>query len=188
MKKLLLILTICFAGFGFTQSFSGKGSKVHSVSLNSNHFHHINHNWSNGGSAYGFIGQGDYGLHPYLSLGWQGSIGWGRFNANAWSRSNTIYFSGGATFNFHFYQLISDKSGENIYADQLDIYAGVNLGAGFGLSLYEDFNGNRSSEGFPVVYGGPHLGIRWYPNAGNIGIQLEGGYGKSYASLGVVFR
>lgn len=190
MKKVILTsLVVLFTTLSFAQAFSGKGAKIHSVALNASHFHHINDKFLyKGGNSYGIIGQGEYGIHQYVGIGWQASVGWGRQNSNAWSSSNSIYFAGGFTTNFHFYQLIADKTGENIASDQLDIYAGLNIGFGFGGHLYQNINGGRNSYGFPIVYGGGHLGLRWYPNAGKIGMVFEGGYGKSYASFGVVFR
>lgn len=190
MKKVILTsLVVLFTTLSFAQAFSGKGAKNHSISLNASHFHHLKDQFFyRGGNAYGFIGQGEYGIHQYVGIGWQASVGWGRQFNNAWSSSNSIYLSGGFTANFHFYQLIADKTGENIASDQLDIYAGLNLGFGFGGYFYQNVNGGRNSYGFPIAYGGGHLGLRWYPNAGNIGLMVEAGYGKTYASFGVVFR
>ena len=42
--------------------------------------------------------------------------------------------SAGLVINFHFYQLIQDKSTMNIHGDKLDLYAG--LAAGGGPNIY----------------------------------------------------
>jgi hypothetical protein len=88
----------------------------------------------------------------------------------------------GMIANFHFYQLIDDKNGKNLHADKLDIYAGMSLGSGIGMMFYAD-----EPRLVPVFFGGPHVGLRWYPKS-RVGLNVELGYGKSIACIGVVVR
>jgi hypothetical protein len=171
----------------FAQSFSGKGQSVYSISVGAfNYFHLKNSNigFANAGNAYGIIGQGEYGVHDYVGVGWQVNAGWGPGTYNLFS-TNRFYTSLGASVNFHFYRLIDDKVDADIFSDQLDIYFGININGGIGIRAYKN---NNSSDIFGVLSAGPHLGVRWYPKAGNVGMVAEIGYGKSYASFGAVFK
>ncbi|MGQ3014256.1 MAG: hypothetical protein ACT6QS_11160 [Flavobacteriales bacterium] len=118
------------------------------------------------GFTVGFGGRAPYGA------GWGWGYGSGQFNVPI-----------GGFCNFHFYQLIADKTGKNIHADKLDIYGGLNLGSGIAF-----WPGNPGGERvMPMVYFGPTAGIRYYfkPNFGVIG---EVGWGKTDVSAGLIWK
>ena len=184
MKKTLLIAVLLISGITFSQSFSGKGQSIYSLSVGAFNYFHLkksNVGFANAGNAYGLIGQGEYGVHEYIGVGWQVNAGWspGVFT------TNRFYTSLGMSVNFHFYRLIDDKVDADIFSDQLDIYFGLNVNGGIGVRAY---NNSNNTDVFGVISAGPHLGVRWYPKAGNVGITAEAGYGKTYASFGVVFK
>lgn len=88
--------------------------------------------------------------------------------------------------NFHFLQLISDKSGKSI-SEKLDVYAGLSIGSGPAFALAKSgYKEYKNDVGF-LIYGGPHAGIRFYPKS-NVGIYAELGYGKSYFNGGISFK
>lgn len=168
----------------------GKSSKVLTLGVGVSNYHHLD------GYYYGdpdrirrayvpttgmLVFQGEFGVHKYVGLGFHTGFG-GR---GRWSRD---YVGGwhvpvGMLTNFHFYQLIADNTSRNIHADVLDIYAGLSLGTGVAVSYF----GDGTVRGVPLLYGGPHVGIRWY-FAPAVGLTAELGYGKNVASAGFVFK
>src|SRR5690606_374600 len=72
--------------------------------------------------------QGEFGIHEYVGIGFTTGFG-GRSRWN-YGYSGEMNVPIGFVSNFHFYQLIADKSGKNIHADKLDIYFGGSLGSG----------------------------------------------------------
>lgn len=132
-----------------------------------------------GGVAIG----GEWAIHDYVGIGFttgvQGGVSrwngfWGAFNYGV------VSIPVGVVANFHFYQLIDDKSDKDIHADQLDIYAGISLGSGVSI-LPEPGWVNA------LFFVGPHAGVRYYFTE-KFGVNLELGYGKSFVSGGVVLK
>lgn len=87
--------------------------------------------------------------------------------------------------NFHFYQLIGDKTGKDLYQSKLDIFVGVSAGTGVGVVFYNSSIVN--DQVLPLAFGGPHVGARWY-FAENMGLTGQFGFGKSLVDLGIVFK
>lgn len=135
--------------------------------------------------------QGEFGVHNYVGIGFTTGIG-GRAG---YSRS-AIYYGFGRTYssygevnvpvgiiaNFHFYQLIADKSGKDIKADKLDVYAGASVGSGVAVTFYSNTN-----HIYPIVFGGAHVGARYY-FTDKLGANVEVGFGKSIVNGGLVFK
>ena len=94
--------------------------------------------------------------------------------------------------NFHFLQLIADKTGKD-FADKLDVYAGLSIGGGamfvFPSTATQNYYpaGTKLNRSGPMFYGGGHLGIRFYPKS-NFGIFAEVGYGKSIVQGGIALK
>lgn len=126
--------------------------------------------------------QGEFGIHKYVGLGFTTGIGGG----GAWR----VYYPEinapiGFIANFHFYQLIADKTSKDIHADKLDIYAGLNIGSG--VAVVFDRRGAGDARLHPLFFAGPQVGIRYY-FVPKVAVNAELGYGKSWANVGFSFR
>gem|GEM_PF-564806 len=137
--------------------------------------------------------QGEFGIHNYVGIGfttgiggnashsWRGKRYWG---SGAAFYAGSFIFPIGMIANFHFYQLIADKTGKEIHADKLDIYGGVSLGSGVAMLFYREGVSNRLSA---IIFGGVHAGARYY-FTDKFGVNLEVGWGKHIVNGGVVFK
>lgn len=168
----------------------GKGSKVLTLGVGASNFHHLDgHYYNRPGLRYRAYspttGQlafhGEFGVHKYVGLGFftgvGGRAGWTNNYLGTWN------IPLGMLANFHFYQLIADHASRDIHADVLDIYAGLSLGSGLAFTYYSD----AVVRVIPILYGGPHVGIRYF-FAPKVGITAEAGYGKSNGMFGFVFK
>lgn len=138
--------------------------------------------------------QGEFAIHKYVGLGFTTGLG-GR-GPLLYGYTGELNIPLGVIANFHFYQLIADKSGKNIHADKLDIYAGISLGSGLAFTFYD--NGTRVGPGglvdhnsttriVPMAFGGLHAGVRYY-FVPRVGVNGEIGWGKSLVNVGLVFK
>ncbi len=130
--------------------------------------------------------QGEFGVHKYVGLGFTTGFG-GR---GAWQNRypSEINIPIGLICNFHFYQLIADKTDKNIHADKLDIYVGANLGSGIAATFYPEYpDYPRTTRITPIAFAGLHAGLRYYFKP-KVGVNLELGFGKSLANVGFVFK
>ncbi len=175
-----------------------KSSKVIGVGFGASSFFHVNaagKKYYNG--AYSPVTgqinlQMEFGIHDYVGLGFQTGFGGGGPVAGRGWRGRWYWYDGYyngsinlpiAIFaNFHFYQLIADKTGKDIHADKLDIYGGINLGTGVGFLFYDD--GTLVT---PLAFGGFHAGVRYFFTE-KFGANLEVGYGKQIVNGGLVFK
>jgi len=191
------------------KAFEGKGSKTISIGLGGSSFNA----WfpTNGRGPmkwwhpfYGTLNvQTEFGVHKYVGVGFNIGVGACR-NLNGFSRYSALLgYNEYSSFwsvsipvavaaNFHFYQLIEDKTKKNIHGDKLDLYAGANLGAGpafaFAKKGLTDNNGNplKGDVGY-VIFGGIQVGVKYYPKS-KVGMFLEVGYGKTLVNGGVSFK
>lgn len=124
--------------------------------------------------------QGEFGVHKYVGLGFTTGVG-GRAGLG-YGYVGEINIPMGMIVNFHFYQLIANKNQKNIHADKLDIYAGLNMGSGLAITYY-----NNNTRIVPLAFGGPHVGLRYYPIP-KFGLNIELGFGKSIVNGGFVFK
>lgn len=124
--------------------------------------------------------QGEFGIHKYVGLGFTTGVG-GR---GGWTNNYNGEFNIpiGMLSNFHFYQLIADKSSKSINADKLDIYAGLSIGSGLAFTYYPTDN-----RVVPIAFGGIHAGVRYYFSE-TVGVNAEIGLGKSLINAGFVFK
>jgi hypothetical protein len=122
--------------------------------------------------------EAEFPVHKYVGIGVSTGVGVGGIYG-----ATVVNIPAIAIGNFHFYQLIADKSGKSIHADKLDVYAGINLGAG--LAIGTGYFGG-SSLGAAVIVG-PQVGARYY-FTDKFGVNAEVGFGKSFLSAGVTFK
>ena len=167
-----------------------KSTKVLTLGVGASNFYHLD------GYYYGRPGlryrsyspttgqlnfQGEFGIHKYVGLGFLtgigGRAGWTKNYRGTWN------IPLGMLANFHFYQLISDNTSKNIHADKLDIYAGLSFGSGVAFTYYD----NAVVRAIPILYGGPHVGIRYY-FAPKVGVTAEAGFGKHIVNVGFAFK
>lgn len=171
-----------------------KSSKVLSIGIGGAYYYHFGNYYRDdifGTSiryGYGslltgqFTFQGEFGVHDYVGVGFSAGFG-GR---PAWS----VWYAGevnapfSALANFHFYQLIQDKTGSNLHADKLDIYGGVSLGSGVAAVFFDNPDEVKV---MPIIFGGPHVGIRYYFTP-KVAVNGELGYGKTWINAGLSFK
>jgi hypothetical protein len=201
MKKLLCLLIIVSAlTLNLNQAKAQaweKSTKVLALGFGASQFYHLdNYYYSGSGRIHNGYSpvtlqvnfQGEFGIHQYLGLGFTTGIGGRGSLRNDYAGELNIPI--GMIFNFHFYQLIADKSAKNIHADKLDIYAGINAGSGIAIAYYNEYyNGyyHPFTRVVPIAFGGVHLGIRYYFTP-MVGVNLEAGIGKNLVNAGFVFK
>lgn len=195
--SLLVAVTLILATNSANAQAWEKSSKVLSLGFGASQFFHIDKDAS---SYYGrFYNpvtgqlnfQGEFGVHDYVGVGFitgvGGRAGYSRGYIGLWGYGYSYGYNGevnmpiGALANFHFYQLIADKTGKDIHADKLDIYAGVSVGSGFAATFY-----TNETHIFPIAWGGAHAGARYY-FTDKFGVNLEVGYPK-LVNGGMVFK
>jgi hypothetical protein len=124
--------------------------------------------------------QGEFGIHKYVGLGFTTGVG-GR-GGLLYGYSGEVNAPIGMIVNFHFYQLIADKTSKNIHADKLDIYAGLNIGSGIAATFYRE-----NIRVVPIAFGGLHAGVRYYFKP-RVAVNGELGWGKSLINVGFSFK
>jgi len=138
--------------------------------------------------------QGEFAVHKYVGVGFNATIGGRPANYGyAGGLYGYGYYTGyrsefniaaGALANFHFYQLIADKTGKDIHADKLDIYVGLSLGGGVAIHPSDAYYATNLDG---LFYIGPQVGVHYFFND-RIGINGEVGFGKTFVSAGVTFK
>lgn len=200
------IIFLALQNTSYSQAFGGKGTKQLSIGLG------LTQHWTNypengkgpKGHTSPFYGslniQLEFGIAKYIGIG--GNIG-GEF-ANNLSRKSIGYnyligygYGSSSAFrsiaipigihgNFHFLQLIADKSGKS-FAEKMDVYAGISFGSGPAFALAKSGYKNYGNDVGFIIYGGPHVGMRFYPKS-NFGVYVEAGYGKSFLNGGISLK
>ena len=210
IKSISIGVLVLTTSVTYGQAFTGKGAKILQIGFGlSEHY-----GWypENGKGPKGRVSplsgnfhvQMEFGIGKYVSIG--GSVG---FDYASNLSNNSVGFGylgspllgasyGGSSFrsyaipismtgNFHFFQLIQDKSGKALHADKLDIYASVDLGSGPAFAVPKaGFKSLGSDVGY-MIFGGVHAGIKYYFNE-KTGVFLEAGYGKAYLSGGLSLK
>jgi hypothetical protein len=194
MKKIVaaLALILCMATTLSTKAQAWeRNSKVLSIGFGGANFIHFDPNGYYG-PRYGysrltgqFTFQGEFGIHKYVGLGFTTGVGGGTGWYGYYPELNVPI---GFIANFHFYQLIEDKTSRDIHGDKLDIYAGLNVGSGFAV-VYDRGPGPRPRATFitPLFFVGPTVGLRYY-FVPKVGLNAEFGYGKTLAQIGFSFK
>jgi hypothetical protein len=165
-----------------------KSTKIFALGMGVSQFYHQddyyrpdsrnNHSWYSP-ITYQINLQAEFGIHKYVGIGF--TLGTGTRNGSSHGYITEVNIPIGMIANFHFYQLIADKSTRNIHADKLDIYFGANVGSGVAIYNYSDF-----TRIIPIAFGGAHAGVRYFFTK-RIGVNCEVGMGKSLVNAGFVF-
>lgn len=210
MKKITMLL-LCAISMIFinqdakAQAFGGKGSKQLLIGLGANHHNGYFGDYASPGldgwhsASYGALNlQFEMGIHKYIGLGvfvgaeFTTNLDRGWYNGNGYYGNYKNAYSGfaipvGFFGNFHFLQLIADKTGKN-FADKMDVYAGLAIGSGPAFANVKNKYQNtfNSRAGF-LLFGGANVGIRFYPTE-KLGIFAELGYGKTVATGGICLK
>jgi hypothetical protein len=130
--------------------------------------------------------QGEFGIHKYVGLGFTTGFG-GR---GGWPHNypGEVNIPIGMICNFHFYQLIEDKTDKDIHGDKLDIYVGASIGSGIAFIRYPNYpDYPATTRVTPLAFGGLHAGLRYYFKP-KVGVNAEVGFGKSIVNVGFVFK
>lgn len=197
LRKLSLGIILAAFAIGGVQEAKAqafqKGGTYLNLNLGGAHLYQINGGgWANSING-GVSVQMEWGIHEYVGLGFTaglmgGRYGWGLGYGPGYYGPGYVGYKGygilsvpvGFIANFHFYQLIEDKTTRDIHGDQLDIYAGLNIGSGVGfVPTPRDVNA--------LFFAGPQVGIRYYVTP-TLGIGGEFGYGKTFANFGLTFK
>jgi hypothetical protein len=195
MKRILIIGIALSAFFATTNKVNAQAwdreTKLLGFGVGASNYYHIDNYYNRGiGPRLGrgwyspLTGQfnffGEFAVHKYVGIGFTtglgGRSGWGGYYAGS------LNIPIGLLANFHFYQLIADKTGKDIHSDVLDIYAGITVGSGVAFIFDEN-----TSRAIPIAFGGPHVGIRYY-FVPTVGVTGEFGLGKSLINVGMVFK
>ena len=219
MKKIITIVMAAILSIAAVntqaQAFE-KGSKLITIGIGGASMFHIPvGDYANANSTGFFYGgssfspltgelsiQGEFSVHKYVGVGFHVGIGgraygagvatysvYGGYTGGGWSYPSEFNVPLGVIANFHFYQLIADKSsrGSKLHADKIDVYAGVNVGTGIAIHPADDNYGNKSTFLSVLAWGGPQVGARYYFKP-NMGVNLEFGYGKTFVNAGLTFN
>jgi hypothetical protein len=194
ITKVTAILMFLAAGYGANAQAWSRDSKVIAIGVGGSDFIHFDPNlyYSNTRAFTRVTGQfnlqGEFGVQKWVGLGFTTGVGGSAINVPYHPEVNMPI---GMICNFHFYQLIADKTTRNIRADRLDIYGGISIGSGF-AAIYNNY---RTPEGFVVhsmtthalFFAGPQLGLRYFVTP-TFGVNAEAGWGKSFVNAGFVFN
>lgn len=186
----LVFLMISFHQ-AYSQAFAGKSSKYLTLGAGVSNYWQFGGYYDNYYYGYGYYGSrfgyfaptvgfhvnAEFGIHDYIGIAPCLGVATTIYNSSNVSLDIPI----GIQANFHFLQLIADKTHKN-FADKLDVYVGVNTGGGPALGFY----GNGVEAG-GFFYVGPTVGVRYYVKE-RLGITAELGYGKTIANFGVVMK
>ena len=172
-----------------------RNTKVLTLGFGASRFYHIDdYYYGNSKKDHGWYSpmtgqfnfQGEFGIHKYVGLGFTTGFG-GRAG---WTHDyrGEINMPMGMLANFHFYQLIADKSSKNLHSDKLDIYAGASAGSGVAVAFYKNTESDINTRRMvPLAFGGLHAGIRYYFKP-QVGVTAEAGWGGHLMNAGFVFK
>jgi hypothetical protein len=185
----VLVLALAIPSKSKAQAFGGKGSKAFLVGIGfSNYptfFTENNVGLKGSFSPFAFnVGvQGEFGIHDYVGLGFTaGATFAGSLSSNPglgnafYSNYSNIGIPIGMIGNFHFLQLIADKTGGS-FAESMDVYAGLAIGAGPSFAIPKAGTNVEGDVGV-LFLGEVHVGIRYYFNE-KLGVFAEVGQGRS---------
>jgi len=146
-----------------------------------------------------FSFQAEFAVHKYVGVGFVVGIG-GRAEATPGPVVYGVGYNFGGIYakevnipigvlaNFHFFQLIADKTGKNIHADKLDVYAGITAGSGVAIHPYGSNDVNYQNTFYDALFFfGPHAGVNYY-FTNNIAVNGEVGWGVTVIQAGITFK
>jgi hypothetical protein len=189
---IVLALALAIPSQSKAQAFGGKGSKTFLLGLGFSNYPAVYSGLDYTGSPLSFnIGvQGEFGIHDYVGLGFTAGVTFSgalypnkKFN-NGYYNNGNLYYNEWSTIgipigmigNFHFLQLIADKTGGS-FAEKMDVYAGLAIGAGPSFAIPKAGNTIGGDVGI-LFLGEVHVGIRYYFNE-KLGVFAEVGQGQS---------
>ncbi|MFN8310308.1 MAG: hypothetical protein U0T73_10140 [Chitinophagales bacterium] len=207
MKKIVLLLALCGILTETQAQAFDRGTKLLTLGLGGTNTFEFDPNYASHhyGTYYypsyysrlsGVINvQMEFAVHKYVGVGFTAGFG-----GNAGTGLGSLYYYSyynsdpqlvvpiGALANFHFYQLIADKTGkgDRMHSDKLDIYAGLNIGSGFAVD-FDKYNYYGGTRVLPILFVGPQVGARYYFKP-NIAVNAEFGYGKTFVNAGITFK
>lgn len=199
MKKLFYTAIVAFTILLSTNNTQAqawsKDTKVLGIGIGGSTFFHISNTYYASSFYQPVTGQlnftGEFGVHDYVGIGfttgfggrpgYSGAYGYGYYGGRYNYGYPELNVPVGVIANFHFFQLIADKSGKDIHADKLDVYAGVNAGGGIAVLF-----GTSKSAIVPIAFGGVQAGARYY-FTDKFGVNAEVGFPKLIHG-GVVFK
>jgi hypothetical protein len=202
MKKLFTVVSILLISFVSIESKAqafDQSTKLITLSIGGADMFHIPAGYSYYSGFYEPLTaqiyfQGEFAVHKYVGVGFNVTLGGrpgndgynyaGLYGYDYGYRSEFNIAAGGLA-NFHFYQLIADKTGKNIHADKLDIYVGLSVGGGLAIHPSDHIYPGTNIDG--LFYIGPQAGIHYF-FTDRIGINGELGFGKTFISAGVTFK
>lgn len=202
MKKLftlVMIAVLSLTGLQTRAQAFDNGTKLLTISIGGADMFHIPAGYSYYTGFYSPLTaqlyfQGEFAVHKYVGVGFNATIG-GRPNSFGYGGVYGYgYYTGyrsefniavGGLANFHFYQLIADKTGKNLHADKLDIYVGLSVGGGAAIHPSDAYYNSTNLDG--LFYIGPQVGVHYFFND-RVGINGEVGFGKTFVSGGVTFK
>jgi len=199
LHKFTFTILLAALGLGVSNTANAqafeKGATYLNLGLGGSHLYQINSGgWANSING-GVSVQMEWGIHEYVGLGFTAGLTGGRYG---WGYGYGYYggpgygpgpgYGGygilsvpvGIIANFHFYQLIEDKTSKDIHGDKVDVYAGLNVGSGIGFVPTP----NRVNA---LFFAGPQVGAKYYVTP-NLGLGLEVGYGKTFINGGLTFK
>jgi hypothetical protein len=205
MKKLIILLTIATFTLASIQTKAqafDENTKLITLSLGGADMFHIPAGYAYYTGFYApitgqFAIEGEFAVHRYVGIGFNAGFGGRAGNYGYHGGPGAGYYGYGYGYrsefninagfiaNFHFYQLIADKTHKNLHADKLDIYAGLSTGGGVAVHPSDPYFPNTNIDG--LFYIGPQVGIHYFFN-GVVGINGEFGFGKNLARVGVTFK
>lgn len=195
MKKSLIILfvltfVLTIPNTSTAQAFGGKGSKAFLIGLGGSN----NRVWypTDGVGVKGSFRpmalnlgfQAEFGIHDYVGLGAFVGLTNARIVGNNWQ---SLSIPIGMIGNFHFLQLIADKTGGS-FAEDMDVYAGLAFGGGPSFSIPKFNNNNGGDVGY-TTFGEFRVGIRYYfgPKIGVFAEVAQGLSSRFQAGLALKF-
>lgn len=198
MRNLIVILLVALAASANAQGQAfEKGCQLNSIGFGVSKVFHIipgDHRYYGYYGAYGYNSaayttltgefniQVEKAVSDYVGVG--ANFGFGGHATRLYGYGEANFLIGIIT-NFHFYQLIADKTGKDIHADKLDIYAGINVGTGV-AGQFGNF-GNDNARLAVLAWGGFQVGARYYVSQ-RVAVNLEAGYGKSLINGGITIK
>ena len=201
LQTLVMIVMVSFASIQTKAQAFDASTKMLTVSIGGADMFHIPAGYTYYTGFYSPLTaevyfQGEFAVHKYVGVGFNVMLG-GRpanygYNYNyitgygyGFGYRSEFNMAFGGLANFHFYQLIADKTGKNIHADKLDIYVGLSLGGGVAIHPSDAYYPSTNLDG--LFYIGPQVGAHYFFND-HIGINAEVGFGKTFVSAGVTFK
>jgi hypothetical protein len=168
---------------------SAKRNIVIQPSINFGHHSGFSKRYSGFGYGYAYTGlipgitlNIDGNVHKYVSVGAYYGVAFQKYTV-----SNILYLNHvfGARTNFHWWQLLADKTGKDLFADKIDFDIHTHIG---GYMAVEKNNTTNIKLKHLGVNAGGGIGFKYY-FVKNFGVALDAGYEEaSWLKLGLALK